>query len=207
MSSQTAREKSAVNVRTPRLRRGKARVVALMAAGEAVFAEQGYDAATMTEIAARATASIGSLYQFFPTKELLAATLHGEQLDALSRRLDELRQNAAGEAASKLADRLFGCLSEFLVQHPAFIALADRRPVDKARKRATRTRMQDQIAALLSQASPPLPPGRSEIMAAIILQLMKAAVALSGGDDELRRDAMLAELRQMLRTHLESIES
>ena len=37
------------------------------AAAEPVRA-QGYEAATMTAIAARAGASIGSLYQYFPTK-------------------------------------------------------------------------------------------------------------------------------------------
>jgi AcrR family transcriptional regulator len=36
-------------------------VAALIAAASAVFLEKGYDAATMTEIAARAGASIGSL--------------------------------------------------------------------------------------------------------------------------------------------------
>ena len=51
----------------PKRQRGKQRVAELLAAGAAVFAEKGYAAATMTEIAARAKAPIGSLYQFFPS--------------------------------------------------------------------------------------------------------------------------------------------
>src|SRR5260370_35552232 len=59
----------------PKRQRGKQRVAELLAAGAAVFAEKGYAAATMTEIAARAEAPIGSLYQFFPSQEALPHTL------------------------------------------------------------------------------------------------------------------------------------
>src|ERR1700743_2654516 len=62
-------------VRAPKRERGKQRVSELLVAAAAVFAEKGYEAATMTEIAARAAAPIGSLYQFFPSKEALADTL------------------------------------------------------------------------------------------------------------------------------------
>jgi len=49
--------------RAPKRARGKQRVAELLEAAAAVFAEKGYEAATMTEIAARARAPIGSLYQ------------------------------------------------------------------------------------------------------------------------------------------------
>ena len=53
----------------PKRQRGKQRVAALIDAGAELFAEKGYEATTMTEIASRAGAAIGSLYQFFPSKE------------------------------------------------------------------------------------------------------------------------------------------
>jgi hypothetical protein len=59
----------------PRRARGHARVAALLEAAGIEFAEKGYEAATMTAIAARAGASIGSLYQFFPTKDQIAGAL------------------------------------------------------------------------------------------------------------------------------------
>src|ERR1700735_2478069 len=59
----------------PKRERGKQRVAALMEAGAELFAEKGYEATTMTEIASRAGAAIGSLYQFFPSKEALAEAL------------------------------------------------------------------------------------------------------------------------------------
>ena len=59
----------------PKRERGKQRVAALIDAGAELFAEKGYEATTMTEIATRAGAAIGSLYQFFPSKEALAEAL------------------------------------------------------------------------------------------------------------------------------------
>ena len=59
----------------PRRRPGKERVAALMEAAASVIAERGYEAATMAEIAARANALVGSLYHFFPNKEVLAEAL------------------------------------------------------------------------------------------------------------------------------------
>jgi AcrR family transcriptional regulator len=56
----------------PKRQRGHLRVAAILEAGVAVFTEKGYDAATMTEIAARSGTAIGSLYRFFPSKDVLA---------------------------------------------------------------------------------------------------------------------------------------
>ena len=173
-----------------------------MAAGAAVIAEKGFEAATMTEIAARAQASIGSLYQFFPTKELLADAVHDAQLEALTGMLDELREQAPGRTTAELAEALFDRLPLFLDAHPAFMILADRRQLDHERKRVTRALLRERIADLLTQASPPLPPGRARILATVILHLMKAAMVLQGTEDEPLRSAALSELRAMLKVRL-----
>src|SRR5260370_37756679 len=71
--------------REPQRDRGRLRVAALLKAAAAVFAEKGFDGATMTEVAARASTAIGSLYQFFPNKVALADAVlarFGELMDA-----------------------------------------------------------------------------------------------------------------------------
>src|SRR5882672_3892273 len=78
----------------PRRRRGDIRVAALLESAAATFAEKGYEAATMTEIAARADAAIGSLYQFFPSKEALAAALLRRYGDWMEVSLTELVKGA-----------------------------------------------------------------------------------------------------------------
>jgi AcrR family transcriptional regulator len=194
-----------IAARPPQRARGRARVAALLGAATEVFAEKGYDAATMTEIAARAGASIGSLYQFFPTKDVIAEALHQSNSDDLSAMLAAIAPRIARKPSAALADALFRDLSAFLVTHPAFVTLADRRDIDKKRKKKTRARLRGQITALLTQADPPVPLQRAEALAVIILHLLRAAVAIQGEDDLKNRSAVLDELRAMMRSHLASV--
>jgi AcrR family transcriptional regulator len=201
MTSQNASE-NATEARAPQRARGKARVAALLAAASDVFAEKGVEAATMTEVAACARASIGSLYQFFPTKELLAEALHLDILEQFSAMLARLGDTADSQDAGTLMDRLFAELATFLKTHPAFVALADRRNIDKERKRQTRTRLRAELAALLSKVSPPLPAGKPEVLAVVILHQIRVVMALYGEEDLAVRDAALAELAAMMKGHL-----
>ena len=197
MSSQSSSEKNPA-AKTPRLERGRARVAALLAAAAAVFAEKGYDAATMTEVAARAGASIGSLYQFFPTKPLLAEALHLELLEKLTTLLEALGPRVAGQPAAAAMEHLFVGFGEFLEANPAFASLAERRDIDKGRKAQTRALLRGLIAGLLTSAEPPLPRARAEAASVIVLHLIRAAVMLKESDEAPLREAALAEMRRML---------
>ena len=198
MSSQKASAKANAVIRMPQRQRGRERVAALLKAGEEIFAEKGFDAATMTEIAARAKASIGSLYQFFPTKELLADALQTANGEALAEMLEALGRASNRLTPTELLERLFQDLSAFLIAHPSFVLLADRPAADKAQKTARRNRMRNQIATLLSQTNPPLSHTRADVMAVIVLHLMRVAAAVSGETDLPVRDAVLRDLRTML---------
>src|SRR5580692_5334242 len=90
----------------PKRARGHARVEALLEAASAVFAERGYDSATMTEIAERSSTAIGSLYRFFPTKEALGETLLQRFLERSASELDVLAAGADRLSAEELADAL-----------------------------------------------------------------------------------------------------
>lgn len=59
---------SEVGRRVPTQARAKERAQRIIDAASHVFAEAGFEAATMAGIAARAETSIGSIYQFFPNK-------------------------------------------------------------------------------------------------------------------------------------------
>jgi AcrR family transcriptional regulator len=185
--------------RAPQRQRGRDRVAALMKAAAALFVERGYDATTMTEIAARAGAAIGSLYLFFPTKPALAQAIAASMADDLSARLDALHARSAGWRPEKIADALFGELSLFLAAHPAYGVLIDV-PGDDSWRDAVRARRRAQIAALFSQAEPTLPAGQSDRLAVIVPQLIRIATVSSV--DARSRDGILEELRAMLRHHL-----
>lgn len=202
MPSHKASKKSKPSARVPQRRRGLARVESLLEAGAAVFAEQGYDAATMTAIAARAGASIGSLYQFFPTKELLAEALHDTKADLFTKMLAEVQAQAAGQSAAVMVERLFQRLTVFLDENPVFVVLADRRSIDPKRKKAMRARLRGQMTSFFAQAKPPVPAARAQTMAVLVLHMLRVAVAISGESDLPDRAAILGELRAMLSRHL-----
>src|SRR3984957_4673257 len=96
--------------RLPKRQRGKQRVAELLNAAAVIFAEKGYEAATMTEIAARAGAPIGSLYQFFPSKGLLADTLVQNYVALLAADLEALEARARDIDTAVLVEGLFGVL-------------------------------------------------------------------------------------------------
>lgn len=59
----------------PQQQRAQFTVECILRAAESIIAKNGYDAATTNHIAEVAGVSIGSLYQYFPSKEAIAASL------------------------------------------------------------------------------------------------------------------------------------
>ncbi len=59
----------------PRQDRSEATVDAILEAAAREFASEGYDAATTNRIAEAAGTSVGSLYQYFPSKDAIAVEL------------------------------------------------------------------------------------------------------------------------------------
>jgi AcrR family transcriptional regulator len=186
----------AVTPHAPQRQRGRDRVAALVAAGAKVFGAKGYDAATMTEIAAVAGAAIGSLYQFFPTKGAIADAVHAAVGDALLAVLQRLAADATGLSPNELADKLYSTFFAFLTANPAFVTLADL-PPDPG-KTARRTAMRSSVADLLTAMNPPKPRHEAERLAILILHLMRVAVSVSGEPDLPDRDAVLADLRALM---------
>lgn len=86
----SARNRAAPRKR-PRQERSRATVEVILEAAAHVLVSSGYEAATTKQIAQRAGVSIGSLYQYFPSKEALVATLverlHQRVLQVLSDKL------------------------------------------------------------------------------------------------------------------------
>ena len=188
--------------RIPRFARGKARAAALRAAAGQVIAERGYEAATMTEIAARAGASIGSLYQYYPTKESIAADVHAEYLDELDQAMAGLSTGSLTPAA--MSDALFDTLTTFLAHYPAFPTLAARRDIEPSRKLASRARLEESLEQALASMRPGLPPAVMPGLAVMLLQQMKLVVALeASGRDEDRQ--AIDHIRRMLRQYLEDL--
>jgi AcrR family transcriptional regulator len=77
--------------------RSKATVDELLAAAAQVFEAQGYAAGTTNRIAKRAGVSIGTLYQYFPSKDAIAVALLERHIAETDHRLDEWAAHMAAE--------------------------------------------------------------------------------------------------------------
>jgi AcrR family transcriptional regulator len=69
--------------KTPAQQRSKETVAVLLTAAARILVEDGYERASVNRIAALAGVSVGSLYQYFPTKEALVAAVAQKLADEM----------------------------------------------------------------------------------------------------------------------------
>ena len=166
--------------RSPRRARGQLRVEALLAAAAEVFAARGFDAATMTAIATQSASSIGSLYQFFRTKEAVADALVGEQVQALWLRLEALAGRAAALSTPELGHALSVCLVDFRADHPSFATLVERPGLASPLVVGVRRKVRERVEAILACHAPHADRKLLRAMAPVVQHVMKSAVQLRG---------------------------
>lgn len=197
----TMQERPETTGRIPRTGKGRARVDLLKRSAQAIFAAEGYEATTMTEIAALAGASIGSLYQYFPSKAHLAHAIREDGLAALIDALTEAR--ALEWTASDLAVRMFDLLVDHAQDNPAFRVVSDRRDASPAESKRQRDMICARIADGLAHADPPLSASRAMVAAILIHHLADAAQSQQSAPDVTTMALMRSEIRRMLRLYLE----
>jgi AcrR family transcriptional regulator len=174
-----------------------------MRTGVEVFTEKGFDAATMTEIAARSGTAIASLYRFFPSKEAVADALLQEYARYALGMLAELRARAATMRPDELANALVDFRLELKAQRRFVLELVEARGGSEEIKRQFRRSMVEEISSLLRNSIPNLSQGRSEIMAPVLLHLLRGVSTLDAETAALRR-LLLAEIKDLIRLYLAS---
>jgi AcrR family transcriptional regulator len=189
--------------REPKRQRGRIRVAAIMDAAIAVFREKGYDAATMTEIAARSGTAIGSLYRFFPTKEALADALLRQYTQHALDSLAELRARAGDMTFDDLAGALVDFRLSLAPQRSFAIVLLDARGGSDDLREKFRNAMLSDLAGILRKTIPSLAPAKAATMAIVLLHILKAVTAAEEEKPAVRR-ALLAEIRELVRVYLGS---
>jgi AcrR family transcriptional regulator len=86
--------------RRPRQARAQATVDAIVKATARVLVDEGYDRASTNRVALAAGVSIGSLYQYFPSKEALVAALVEDHIAKMQSALTHSLSSAATTAAA-----------------------------------------------------------------------------------------------------------
>jgi AcrR family transcriptional regulator len=190
-------EAEATGARAPKRARGKERVAKLLDAAIGVFAEKGYEAATMTEIAARAGAPIGSLYQFFPAKEALADTLVQNYVSLVSADLQALEARASETDVATLVEDLFNIMRAHPRERAATLPIAEARMDEQTRRLTFRYHLRKRVAAILRARSAALSAEVARDMAIVVLQLIKAANMLADEEGLSGRAVRQREIQEL----------
>jgi AcrR family transcriptional regulator len=185
----------------PKRERGKQRVAALIDAGAELFAEKGYEATTMTEIAQRAGAAIGSLYQFFPSKEALAEALFNRYAERAAASFARVEELAPGRPARELADLLIDYKLALRTDRDATIALSSSVAGIVERRKPLGDALRGRIASILRAANRALSEDEAAAAAVIVSQVMKIVPALAATENE-RPLPLIAETRKLLALYI-----
>jgi AcrR family transcriptional regulator len=187
----------------PKRKRGHERVAAILQTGVEVFAEKGFDAATMTEIASRSGTAIASLYRFFPSKESLADALISDYMKFALGALGDLRARAAkGMTPEELAAALVEYRLQLGSQRRFVIDLVEARGGAEERKKQFRNATLDEMAGLLQDNAPNLSRARAEVMAPVLVHVLKSISSFDVEPVPATRRALLAETRELIRIYL-----
>ena len=170
-----------------------------MQSAAAVIAERGFDATTMAEIAARAGAPIGSLYRFFPNKEILAQSLIRRYVELVDEAFTKIEHGGKSQTIAALADALLDLMVDLHGETQVVVVLLD---VHSPKRREFRAMVRQRIARLLRLRRPRLSPATAENMAAVLLHTMKAMVRLNTEEKGEVRAGAMSELRKMIRLYL-----
>jgi AcrR family transcriptional regulator len=189
----------------PRQRRGERRVAELLAAAADVFAQTGYRAATMSAIAEKAGAPIGSLYQFFPRKEAIAEALLARYVNEIAAEWEEADSFVKNRDLRGLVRDLIRRHIDFSRERPGLSELIEAsalfsRPSIRSEARAVFTRT---VQRFLSGLAPNLPAERLRHITDVTVQLVKAANALNKQVSRRDSKAVIEEMEFVITKYLE----
>ena len=196
------------DIRVPQQDRSRRAVRRLLDAAESSFAEEGYERASVRDIAERAGVAKGSVYQFFRNKQALR--------DAVVAKLGaEVDGGFAGLGSDpterrpvrSMVDQVIGRTVELAGRRPAFrtlfAGLAATGPLADAGA-GLRERYRERIAAVLATADPPSVVGSLPV-STVCTEITRGLLAGAGDRSGRVDDELATELSWAVASYLESV--
>lgn len=190
----------------PQQERSARRLAGFLQAAADLFAEVGFEAATMQAIADRSNSSIGALYNYFPDKDSIAVTLRHQYSEELKARLKSLMEEATKPSAAAFAQEFIDCILEFVRQRPAYLVLHTA-PIRIRREPAARKALRSMIADVFRVKNPSLSSERALLVANVAVQIVKGMTTLYSESETKSRSLIEAEFRRILSSYLEDVLS
>lgn len=173
----------------------------LLQAAAAIFAEVGFEAATMSDIAERAGGSIGSLYQFFPSKEVVARELKTQYCQELKELWGSLVAVSVKTSTSRLVNQFLNVTIGAIEEHPAIVRLMDA-PRSTNPAADIKESLRQQLVELFLTRKPRMSPIKAHRYAEITVQMVRALLWLYVETEPPEREALVAEMKSALVNYL-----
>ena len=183
-------------------KRGERRIATILDAAAQLFAERGLDGTSMSAIAAASDTAIGSLYQFFPNKEALVASLAESYVTEWRRmRKAAIVEIPPGDIRSAMSRGLDLAL-DFTRRHAAAQAFLEANPGTASSIGALQDELDD-ILESLGRIAPAVPPAKLCLYAKLANGMVKGALRMIAQvDDDAERAALTEEFKEALWAYL-----
>jgi AcrR family transcriptional regulator len=190
----------------PQQERSARRLTGFLQAAAELFAEVGFQAATMQAIADRSNSSIGALYNYFPDKQSVAATLRLQYGEELQMKLKSLVAAAAKLSVPQFSESFIDCIATFARERPAWLNL-HAVPIPATRSRTARKDLRSSIANAFRVKNPSLSSERALLAANVTIQIVKGMKTLYLESETKSRGLIEREFRNVLTSYLEGVLS
>jgi AcrR family transcriptional regulator len=161
--------------KVPKQARSSATVAAVLEAAAEAFREGGLDGANVNRIAARAGVSVGSLYQYFPSKEAILVALLQRHTEGALERVGEALERGRD---APLADAVRAVVSVLIEVHVSPIDRALARELDRIGRleemeRAIDARAGTAVAAFLRERAAEITVRDPELTAYLLVRMVE----------------------------------
>jgi AcrR family transcriptional regulator len=190
----------------PQQQRAARRLAGFLEMAAALFAEVGFEGATMQAIADRSGSSIGALYNYFPDKQSVAVTLLARYSDELRACLESLITEPEKLTAAQFAGSLIDRIAGFAQEQPAWLNL-HAASIHYRRDPAARRALRSTIANAFRTKNPSLSSERALLTTNVALQIVKGMWTVYSESEAKARPLIEAEFRKVLTSYLEGVLS
>ncbi|MBL8740904.1 MAG: TetR family transcriptional regulator [Myxococcales bacterium] len=195
--------------RIPTQERSKQRLERILDAADGVFAELGFDKATMEQIADRAETSIGSVYQFFPNKTALFESLCARYLERAQQLFEGMLVDISpDEAWTELVDKAIDTFWKFHVDLPGFRSVWVHQNISPellAASDVVNQAIADRSEAVLATFAPDVPRARRRAATGVVVETISAILFVAVRRDHDEAERLVAELKTMVRAYFQSV--
>jgi AcrR family transcriptional regulator len=190
----------------PQQERATLRLANFLDAAAELFAEIGYEAATMTAIAERSGSGIGTLYHYFPDKQSMALALLNQYAKKIEAHWKPLTEQTETLSHTAFAEMFLERITEFLRERPAYLKLLTA-PIRFSRDPAARRGLRVAIANAFRAKDPSLTNEKAMLAANITLQIVKGMTTLYAEAGPGEKLLIITEYKKALTLYLGSVFS